>query len=64
MQWRQQQELAEVKHNADLLMMEFRQTVEAVKQKVLDDFKNFLLFSFNILTEFHHKQVSVVFHLG
>ena len=35
MQWRPQQELAEVKHNADLLMMELRQTVEAVKQKVL-----------------------------
>lgn len=39
MQWRQQQELAEVKHNADLLMMELRQTVEAEKQKVLGDFK-------------------------
>merc|ERR550539_572899 len=39
MQWRHQQELAEVKHNADLLMMELRQTVEAEKQKVLGDFK-------------------------
>ena len=36
MQWRQQQELAEVKHNADLLMMELRQTVEAEKQKVFE----------------------------
>ena len=37
MQWRQQQELAEVKHNADLLMMELRQTVEAEKQKVFEN---------------------------
>ena len=35
MPWPQQQKLAEVKHKADLLMMELRQTVEAVKQKVL-----------------------------
>ena len=39
MQWRQQQELAEVKHNADLVMMEVRQSMEAEKQKVLSDFK-------------------------
>lgn len=39
MQWRHQQELAEVKHNADLLMMELRQSMEAEKQKVLTDFK-------------------------
>merc|ERR1719189_2730484 len=39
MQWRHQQELAEVKHNADLLMMELRQSVETEKQKVLTDFK-------------------------
>merc|ERR1719288_644521 len=39
MQWRHQQELAEVKRNADLLMMELRQTMEAEKQKVLADFK-------------------------
>merc|ERR1712038_549451 len=39
MQWRHQQELAEVKHNADLLMMELRQRVETEKQKVLADFK-------------------------
>merc|ERR1711997_763717 len=37
--YRHQQELAEVKHNADLLMMELRQTMEAEKQKVLGDFK-------------------------
>ena len=39
MQWRHQQELAEVKRNADLLMMELRQTMEAEKQKTLSDFK-------------------------
>ena len=39
MVYRHQQELAEVKHNADLLMMELRQTMEAEKQKVLADFK-------------------------
>ena len=39
MQWRHQQELTEVKHNADLLMMELRQSVETEKQKVLADFK-------------------------
>ena len=39
MQWRHQQELAEVKHNADLLMMELRQSLDAEKQKVIADFK-------------------------
>ena len=39
MQWRHQQELAEVKHNADLLMMELRQSLDAEKQKVMADFK-------------------------
>ena len=39
MQWRHQQELAEVKHNADLILMELRQSMEAEKQKVIADFK-------------------------
>lgn len=39
MQWRHQQELAEVKHNADLILMELRQSMEAEKQKCISDFK-------------------------
>lgn len=39
MQWRHQQELAEVKHNADLILMELRQSMEAEKQKCIADFK-------------------------
>ena len=39
MQWRHQQELAEVKHNADLVVMELRQSMEAEKQKILTDIK-------------------------
>lgn len=39
MQWRHQQEMAEVKHNADLILMELRQSMEAEKQKIISDFK-------------------------
>lgn len=38
-QWRHQQELAEVKHNADLILMELRQSMENEKQKTLGDLK-------------------------
>ena len=37
MQWRHQQELAEVKHNADLVLMEMRQSMEVEKQRGLMD---------------------------
>merc|ERR1719166_105165 len=37
MQWRHQQELAEVKHNADLIMMEMRSSLEADKQRAIAD---------------------------
>lgn len=37
MQWRHQQELAELKHNADLIVVEMRQSLEAEKQKALAD---------------------------
>ena len=36
-QWRHQQELAEVKHNADLILMEMRQSMEVEKQRGLID---------------------------
>ena len=39
MQWRHQQELQEVKHNADLIIVELRQSMEAEKQKYINDFK-------------------------
>jgi len=37
LQWRHQQELAEVKHNADLVIMEMRQAMDQEKQKALID---------------------------
>ena len=37
MQWRHQQEMAEVKHNADLVMMEMRAGLEQDKQRTLAD---------------------------
>ena len=37
MRWRHQQELAEVKHNADLILMEMRQSMEVEKQRGLMD---------------------------
>merc|ERR1719209_1104732 len=37
LQWRHQQELAEVKHNADLVLMEMRQSMEVEKQRGLMD---------------------------
>ena len=37
MQWRHQQEMAEVKHNADLVMMEMRNGMEQDKQRTLAD---------------------------
>ena len=37
MAWRHQQELAEVKHNADLVLMEMRGTLEQEKQRALMD---------------------------
>ncbi|XP_059087825.1 MYND-type zinc finger-containing chromatin reader ZMYND8-like isoform X1 [Tigriopus californicus] len=39
MQWRHQQELAEVKHNADLILLELRQSMESEKQKTLNDIR-------------------------
>jgi len=36
-QWRHQQEMAEIKHNADLVIMEMRSTMEQEKQKALHD---------------------------
>ena len=39
MQWRHQQELAEMKHNTDLLLMELRQNLKAEEQKVVADIK-------------------------
>ena len=39
MQWRHQQEMAEVKHNTDLVVMELRQSMEAEKAKTIADFK-------------------------
>ena len=39
LQWRHQQELAEVKHNGDLILMELRKSMEAERQKALSDFK-------------------------
>ena len=38
-EWRHQQDLAEMKHNADLVIMEMRQAMEAEKQKALHDCK-------------------------
>ena len=38
-EWKHQQELAEMKHNADLVIMEMRQAMEAEKQKALQDCK-------------------------
>jgi len=38
-QWRHQQELAEMKHNADLVIMEMRATMEQDKQKAIVDFR-------------------------
>jgi len=37
MQWRHQQELAEVKHNADLILMEMRGSMEQDKQRSISD---------------------------
>ena len=37
MQWRHQQELSEVKHNADLILMEMRASMEQDKQRALAD---------------------------
>ena len=37
MQWRHQQELAEVKHNADLILMEMRGSMEQDKQRSIAD---------------------------
>ena len=37
MQWRHQQEMAEVKHNADLIMMEMRASMEQDKQRAIAD---------------------------
>ena len=37
MQWRHQQELAEVKHNADLILMEMRASLEQDKQRAIAD---------------------------
>jgi len=37
MQWRHQQELAEVKHNADLILMEMRGSMEQEKQRSIAD---------------------------
>ena len=37
MQWRHQQEMAEVKHNTDLVMMEMRASMEQDKQRTLAD---------------------------
>ncbi len=37
MAWRHQQELAEVKHNADLVLMEMRGSLEQEKQRALHD---------------------------
>ena len=37
LQWRHQQELSEVKHNADLVLMEMRQSMEVEKQRGLMD---------------------------
>merc|ERR1719411_1415949 len=37
MQWRHQQELAEVKHNADLILMEMRASMEQDKQRAIAD---------------------------
>lgn len=39
LQWRHQQELAEVKHNSDLILVELRKSMEAERQKMLSDFK-------------------------
>lgn len=39
MQWRHQQELSEVKHNADLILLELRQSMENEKQKAIGDVK-------------------------
>ena len=39
MRWRFSQELAEAKHNADLTLLEMRQSMEADKQKCLADLK-------------------------
>lgn len=39
MQWRHQQELAEVKHNADLILLELRQSMESEKQKTINDIR-------------------------
>merc|ERR1712038_1594228 len=39
MQWRHQQEMAEVKHNTDLVVMELRQSMEAEKQKAITETK-------------------------
>ena len=38
-EWRHQQELADLKHNADLVIVEMRQAMEAEKQKALHDCK-------------------------
>jgi len=37
MQWRHQQEMAEVKHNADLILMEMRGSMEQEKQRAVAD---------------------------
>ncbi len=39
MQWRHQQELSEVKHNNDLILLEMRQTMENERQKIISDLK-------------------------
>uniref|UniRef100_A0A1B6MQD8 MYND-type domain-containing protein n=1 Tax=Graphocephala atropunctata TaxID=36148 RepID=A0A1B6MQD8_9HEMI len=39
-QWRHRQELAELKHNTDLMVMEIRASMEAEKQRALLDFKH------------------------
>ncbi|XP_045599040.2 uncharacterized protein [Procambarus clarkii] len=37
--WRHQQELAEVRHNADVMLVEMRANLEAEKQRAVDDVK-------------------------